>query len=521
MSYQRQNFVSKQVLTAEALNHMEDGIIAAEQTGGTASLTIGTVTSGTSASASIVNGKLNLVLPKGDTGETGATGATGQTGATGPKGQDGQNGKDGEPGPGFSDTAKNLILSLFEGAAYGNSKMLETINNLKDEWGIAYDDGSGVLYTLESAKQFLPANKEFIDTGLKLFEDVSSNPTYTILLEANDFSRLTTSGAFVMLHCMNEEDTDYPGLCIQIANAGIQMNLFKTEVRNVFGTGLIGSSTAKVLGYIQIKGSKYRAGTDPTADTWNDISGYTKNVSQSLLIGAYQDTSGTKGRYQDGTIKRFAVYNKELSNSEITEWFGETPSSFIEVPNETPIYRLDKTKVFTPTNGDYIDTGIKIFGETQYPSCTILLQGTTGENLDTSKRDTYCLLHCMEESSPWPGLSMASWPNDVYGVNIYTTAISGSSCMTTSKTKTGIFKYALRLNNKTYDIKASYSGGDVSVDWTSYYPNGGPTVDKSLLIGAYQTSDGTKGRFWDGTLYQALVYDKSLTDDQITTWLNQ
>ena len=40
-------------------------------------------------------------------------------------------------------------------------------------------------------------------------------------------------------------------------------------------------------------------------------------------------------------------------------------------------------------------------------------------------------------------------------------------------------------------------------------------VDKSLLIGGYQTSDGIKGRFWDGTVYFCKIYDKLLTEEQI------
>lgn len=34
MAYEKQNFVDGQVLTAEHLNHMEEGIAVAEQTGG-------------------------------------------------------------------------------------------------------------------------------------------------------------------------------------------------------------------------------------------------------------------------------------------------------------------------------------------------------------------------------------------------------------------------------------------------------------------------------------------------------
>jgi len=59
-------------------------------TGPANSLTIGTVTTGVTASATITgtapNQTLSLVLPKGDKGDTGAAGATGSAGATGPAG---------------------------------------------------------------------------------------------------------------------------------------------------------------------------------------------------------------------------------------------------------------------------------------------------------------------------------------------------------------------------------------------------------------------------------------------------
>lgn len=59
-------------------------------TGPANSLSIGTVSGGTTASATITGAAptqtLNLVLPKGDTGSTGSTGSTGATGATGATG---------------------------------------------------------------------------------------------------------------------------------------------------------------------------------------------------------------------------------------------------------------------------------------------------------------------------------------------------------------------------------------------------------------------------------------------------
>ena len=85
LKYSPQTWVDKETrIDAARMQHIEQGIsdtvkaVNALPSGGTASLTIGTVTSGSAASASIVNNKLNLVLPKGDTGAKGEKGDTGK-----------------------------------------------------------------------------------------------------------------------------------------------------------------------------------------------------------------------------------------------------------------------------------------------------------------------------------------------------------------------------------------------------------------------------------------------------------
>lgn len=131
MSYEKQNFVSGQTLTAEHLNHMEEGIAAAEQTGGSAALTIGTVTTGDTAAAGITDGRLDLTLPRGEKGETGPAGAKGDTG---PKGEKGDTGPAGPQGEGISATARELMLQLFENAAYKSDAMQSTLEALRTEW---------------------------------------------------------------------------------------------------------------------------------------------------------------------------------------------------------------------------------------------------------------------------------------------------------------------------------------------------------------------------------------------------
>lgn len=82
MSYVKQNFVDGQTLTAAHLNHMEAGIAAAA----------------------------------------------------------GVKGDKGDPGEGVSETAKELLLNLFENAAYKTGDAQDTLNALRVEWGRSAQD---------------------------------------------------------------------------------------------------------------------------------------------------------------------------------------------------------------------------------------------------------------------------------------------------------------------------------------------------------------------------------------------
>lgn len=118
MSYEKQNFTNGQTLTAEMLNRIEDGIVA-----------ISTVAKGDTGPAG----------PKGDKGDPGAQGPKGDkgdTGIQGPKGDPGgPKGDKGDPGAGLTDTARTLMLNLFENAAYKTEMMQSTLNALRAEWG--------------------------------------------------------------------------------------------------------------------------------------------------------------------------------------------------------------------------------------------------------------------------------------------------------------------------------------------------------------------------------------------------
>ena len=130
--------------------------------GDTTDLTIGTVTSGTTASAEIVGGKLNLVLPKGDTGAKGDAG---------PKG---------DVGEGFTENAKHLILALFESAAYNNIAMKTSLDALRTEWGGSAQDVPVQSVSLSSSTLTLSEGESQTLTTTVLPANATSSVAWTV-----------------------------------------------------------------------------------------------------------------------------------------------------------------------------------------------------------------------------------------------------------------------------------------------------------------------------------------------------
>ena len=180
--------------------------------------------------------------------------------------------------------------------------------------------GETPVYELPAAKQFIPSNTEYIDTGIKVFEDISAHPNWTLLIDANDFGRLTNlSVSPVMFHCGAKESDGFMSIMAWL-NGAIVFNLYGVENRLGWWGG---STTAHLNTYLQIKDTQYRMGYDPENDTWKDIPDYGKNIDASLILGAWRGDDGTISRYWDGTLNKFIVYDKVLTNEQIRTFLKE------------------------------------------------------------------------------------------------------------------------------------------------------------------------------------------------------
>ncbi len=233
---------------------------------------------------------------------------------------------------GLSDEERGLILALFRHAVYDNGEMLPHYNALAALWsGSSLPDvpptpsqpetpstpvtvpGETAVYELTTPTVFKTAEKKYIDTGVKLFADISAQPTWTILLDSTDFASLKgLSSSAALFHCGTSDDSNLR--VIAWSNGGVYFNLYGVDTQLGWW---VGSSSAYLRMCLQIRGNQYKMSYDTTEGSWTDIPNYSANIDATLLLGAYREDNGTIGRFWEGNLNKFAVYNKLLTDAQI------------------------------------------------------------------------------------------------------------------------------------------------------------------------------------------------------------
>lgn len=233
---------------------------------------------------------------------------------------------------GLSDEERGLILALFRHAVYDNGEMLPHYNALAALWsGSSLPDvpptpsqpekpstsltvpGETAVYELTTPTVFKTAEKKYIDTGVKLFADISAQPTWTILLDSTDFASLKgLSSSAALFHCGTSDDSNLR--VIAWSNGGVYFNLYGVDTNLGWW---VGSSSAYLRMCLQIRGNQYKLSYDTTEGSWTNIPNYSANIDATLLLGAYREDNGTIGRFWEGNLNKFAVYNKLLTDAQI------------------------------------------------------------------------------------------------------------------------------------------------------------------------------------------------------------
>lgn len=175
------------------------------------------------------------------------------------------------------------------------------------------------------------------------------------------------------------------------------------------------------------------------------------------------------------------------------------------------LYQLAEPTTFNGTS-DYIDTGIKL-AETDI-DFTIAFHATPMDT-ETVEQTIY---HCMHEAPPYPGYVFGRNMNaDWYWQTSYS---ANYNIVDIRNDQTSPFKVVIThaagsgmVTVKTLNNGSVSDGTENSKQFTW------ATVPDTLVIGAYQTTNGTKGRFWKGTMHEFVVCDDVWSNEMINAYL--
>lgn len=378
------------------------------------------------------------------------------------------------------------------------------------------------LYKLASAKAFAAANKEYLDTGIKLFSSIDPQPSWTILLEVQGDALTADANTYTLLSCFSEDSTPHGLLYAVWGNGNLGFNLYSTSGPFINLSYLNGN---KVRIALVLSGGKVTTKTNTSMGNYTDvgISNYSGTVDKSLILGALQEDDGSKSQFFNGTVYQFAVFQSALDTSNIESWInGEAsiPDASDTPVVTTPVYSLTETKSFVSSNKDVVDTGIKLFERIDpKPELTILLDAKSADDIVYSDSVSPCLLQCLtEDDSGVYGLALAIWNSGnsgKYGINCYNTAFNANIDV----------KYRVRIaiQMKGSQVRVSHRMMHKSADtaylgeWTNV-SGYSKTISQTLLVGAANFGGGTFGRYWDGAVNEVQVYKTTLTDAAIKEW---
>lgn len=241
--------------------------------------------------------------------------------------------------------------------------------------------------------------------------------------------------------------------------------------------------------------------------TTNDITvslvykdGTSKAISGFTIEPATIDTSTPK---VDRIVISYKIDEKILST-----YIG------ITVTNEDMVlYELPEEKTFVSANKDYLDTGLCLL---KIDTDFTLMIDFTGSADNTSNPDSHCLMHCMNEVDPYPGVSFAIW-TVYYGFNLYDAnsnkwIVSNKKNISYNDTDRHKLFLSKHKGSNTYTLRIDDCSGTIT---PTYFRQ----VEESLILGCMQETDGNRRRFWNGTIHQCKVWNRNLTESEITQLL--
>lgn len=233
----------------------------------------------------------------------------------------------------------------------------------------------------------------------------------------------------------------------------------------------------------------------------------------TIYTGIPSGNTNNIKQIRDFVRDRLTYVDGEIGNMSEEPDVPDTPDE-PEV-DEGMIYSLPEPTTFNGVD-TFIDTGVKLFDTAK--DFTIVASGDFSQE-QVSGNVTPTVFHCVYENGTWPGLSL-TWNN-------HSAPVADSLYQFSNNDEANNSLYVatdarLPLDSPMFIITAS-QGVITKIVWVEngsirfvkVTSNTYDAVNMTLILGAYQGTNGNKGRFWKGVLSEFKVYDYEMTKDQV------
>ena len=407
-------------------------------------------------------------------------------GAQGPKGDKG------DPGEGFTSTAKELMLSLFENASYKTGDAQDTLNALRAEWG--------------GSAQDIPVQSVALSSSTLTLNEGESKTLTATVLPANATDRTvvwSVSPAGFATVVNGEVTATKAGTCTVTATAGgksascaVTVKAVEAEIP-VQSVALSGSTLTLNEG----ESKTLTATVLPATATGRVVVWSVSPAGFATVVDG--KVTGDKA----GSCTVTATAGGKSASCAVTVAAVETAELIYDLSDEIAL-----------STG--FDTGLKLLehAATETPQYTILLDLKPSDNFEATTSTT--VLYCVTKTeSSWKtvGFNLGVYPQNGTLPFIYYSKAGLSLCDTIDHFKMRT-RYVIQIDGK------NFRGGSTHLalsDWnttTSSLTN----VPESMIIGGARNATlGSIDHCLEGTLYQCKVYKGLLSDAKVKAFIKE